>query len=395
VRHLLLSLGLLGCGGDIDRLEPVPIVEPAEQVVPGDTLPLEYREVSGPSNNNLDVVRHDGRFYLAVRTAPDHFASTETRLVVMSSLDEKNWEFEARFHLGTDLREPRFLSYKGRLFLYFALLGKESAKFEPQGMVVTERTGPAAWTEPTGFYRPGEHYIPWRTKIHDGRAYLVTYKDGEHIYDFSGLDIQIELLVSDDGLSWASVDPSRPVLSKGGGSETDFAFDAAGDLYGVIRNERGDPEFGWGSKICSAKQGALGAWSCRRDPKKYDSPAVFAYDGHIFLVGRRNLTADGNYQLSDEPWSLPETINNLIDYSNRPKHCALWQIDRITLEVRFLVDVPGWGDTCFPTVLEDPADPKLRILYNYSSPLDAPEPPSWYEGQHGETRIYRTTFRFQ
>src|SRR5262249_25427996 len=113
------------------------------------------------------------------------------------------------------------------------------------------------------------------------------------------------------------------------------------------------------------------------------------------LIGRRNLTADGNYQFRDVPWSVPETANNLIDYSNHPKHCALWQLDRETLKVRYIVDVPGWGDTCFPTVLEDPADPKRRILYNCSSPTDAPEPQTWWEGQRGETRIYRTTFRFQ
>jgi hypothetical protein len=388
---------LLACGCSSATSDPPaapPTVGEAVAVVPGPGMPPEYTRVAGPSNNNLDVARHDGRVFLATRNAPDHFASPDARLFLFSSDDERTWRFESEIRMGTDLREPRLLSYRGRLFLYFAQLGTDQAKFEPRGMFVSEYRGPGQWSAPAGFYRPGEKYIPWRAKVYGGRAWLSAYRDGQHIYDFSGKPIDVELLVSDDGLAWSPASAARPVISTGGGSETDFAFDSAGDLYAVIRNERGDPEFGWGSKICRAPRGDVARWTCRADPKKYDSPAVFAHRDRIFLVGRRHVSDDGNYQQRDEPWSLQATINNLVDYSRRPKRCALWQVDRVTLTVRHVVDVPGWGDTCFPSLLADPSSPDRFALYNYSSPLDAPEPASWMAGQKGETRVYRAPLEF-
>src|SRR6185295_12576797 len=92
-------------------------VTDTRRIVPGTGLPMETQP--GNSNNNLDVVRHgDGRVYLAWRTAPDHFASDRTLMYVVSSTDEEGWRFEAKFSVGTDLREPRLLSLGDTLFLY-------------------------------------------------------------------------------------------------------------------------------------------------------------------------------------------------------------------------------------------------------------------------------------
>jgi hypothetical protein len=72
------------------------------------------------ANNNLDVVRHQGRVYLAWRAAPSHFASADVVMNVASSEDEKTWRYETSFKLGRDLREPRFLSLGDKLLLYVA-----------------------------------------------------------------------------------------------------------------------------------------------------------------------------------------------------------------------------------------------------------------------------------
>jgi hypothetical protein len=395
MRRLIPLCALLGaCAPSPDPTPPVPVNGTARQVVPDPGLPDGYQQVAGPSNNNLDVVRHDGRVYLAVRNAPTHFASDQVRLFVFSSADETTWQLETLFFLATDLREPRFLSLKGRLFLYFAKLGANLAAFEPQGMLMSERQAGGTWTAPVGFYKPNEKFIPWRIVVDGGRAYMTAYNNGQRIYDFSGLPIDIELLVSDDGVSWAPVDPLRPVVSTGGGSETAFAFDSKGDLYAVIRNERGD-ETGYGSKICYAPAADLAYWRCNHDPKKYDSPLLFVQDDTVYLVGRRNLTPSGNYELyPEEPYSLTQTAVYLADYSANPKRCAIWQVERSGLTVRYLADVPGWGDTCFPSVIDDPGSPRRRILYNYSSPLDGPDL-NWMDAQHGETRIYRSLLDLQ
>lgn len=380
-------------------------------ILPGPGLPREYTELrdrlGAQSNNNLDVVRHDGQVFLATRLSKDHFASSDSWMFVFSSDDERTWRFEARFSVGADLREPRLLSYRGALQLYFAKLGSNPLGFEPQGMLHSTRQGPATWTAPQGFYRPDEPYIPWRSKERGGQAFLITYRNGEHIYDFSGLPMTIELLRSDDGLRYAPLRSDQPAVLRGGGSEADFEFDGRGDLYAVVRNEAGD-ESGYGSKICTAGATDLSTWRCERDAKKYDSPIVFRHRDELYLIARRNLSETGNYALHPEAqWSAGESAINLIDYSSRPKRCALWRIERSTLTIQHVLDVPGWGDTCFPSLLfpagETPGSggegsgPRRLVLYNYSSPLDDPEgaEQSWAEAQKRETRIYRSELWLQ
>jgi hypothetical protein len=386
------ELSVVGRPTERDAERPAPLEESTRQVVPGPWLPDEYQRNNGPSNNNVDTVRHEGRVFLAIRNGRNHYASEDSRLYVFSSKDEQTWSFERVYDLRTDLREPRLLSYKGRLFLYFAKLGTNRYNFEPRGMFVSEYLGPRRWTDPAPFHRPHESFIPWRVKELNGRAYMTAYEHGEREYDFSGEPLNLHFLTSDDGLSWRGVDPERPVVLQGGGSEADFAFDDRGDLYAVVRNESGDTT-GWGSKICHAPRQALARWTCRHDPKKYDSPYVFAHDGGVFLIGRRNVTEDGKFEIystGDGTWNAGYAVKNLAEYSNRPKRTAFWQVDRSSLEVRWMADLPGKGDTCFPALLRDPGEPRRLIVYNYSSPLEAPDVP-WNVGQEGETRIYRTS----
>src|SRR5262245_46864643 len=72
--------------------DPVP-------VVPSPSLPREL-EISR-SNNNLALALHDGRLFLAFRTAPIHFASPKARIVVMSSPDlGRTWTLETTIATG-------------------------------------------------------------------------------------------------------------------------------------------------------------------------------------------------------------------------------------------------------------------------------------------------------
>lgn len=414
MRRTVISLALLAaaCGSDGKDLAPVPApaetstapsrpttpdpthdpppLEDTHVVVPSSGLPPAYFGSEGISNNNLDVVRHAGRVFLAIRNGKFHFASPDTRLFIFSSVDEVTWELEAKIDLGHDLREPRLLSYAGRLFLYFANLGVDQYDFTPHGMMMTEYLAPGVWTDPAPFYKPGEPYIGWRVRVLGGKPYMLAYDHGEHEYDASGKPITIEFLTSDDGVTWGPVDPSGPVVSSGGGSETDVAFDDHGDLYAVIRNESGD-ETGWGSKLCYAPRDQLGRWTCNHDSKKYDSPYMFAYQGEIFLFGRRNLTDDGNFELDPgETWSASEALKNLEHYSANPKRCSLWQLDRATLTTRFIEDLPSRGDTCFVGQIQSLTDYRVFQVYNYSSPIDGPDV-TWNMGQLGQTNIYRTT----
>lgn len=363
-------------------------VTDTRQMIPGAGLPMET--VAGNSNNNLDVIRHAGRVYLAWRTAPDHFASSETQMFIISSADERAWRFEARLAIDTDIREPRFLEIGDRLFLYVSRLGSNPLGFEPQGVSVTELRSDGAWSPLENVYRDG--FLAWRSRFVRGRAYILGYMGGANIYLFNGRPLDVEFLTTADGRDWQPVDPARRSVYHGGGSESDFALGDDGTLYAVIRNEAGDAT-GWGSKVCRAPAGDLASWSCRSDPRKYDSPLMFWYDGEAYLVGRRNVTATGDYDLMQREFGPQrQTVNYQLAYRNQPKRCSLWRYVQGEDRIAFITDLPSRGDTCFASVI-DGAAPNERVLYNYSSPVDGPDIP-WWQGQQGETRIYRHVLRF-
>lgn len=393
VSAIVIFMCITGVGAAAADKEFIKSITPEQSgleiVVPSDGLPGEVE--TQDANNNLDVVRHDGRVFLAFRTAPSHFASDKTEIFVVSSDDQSHWQFEMKYHKGTDLREPRFLSYDGKLFLYIAVLGRNVYDFEPKGMLVTEYKGPGEWTEPEEILEKG--FIPWRTKTVDGVPYMLAYRGGENIYEFMEDSYEeLHWLTTEDGRNWTAVAPGRPVVHKGGCSEADFEFAGDGAVIAVCRNELGDDE-GFGSKICRAEPDSPGDWNCRHDPKKYDSPLIFKHDGNIFLIGRRNISRSGRFDLTKKG-KKPNRKNAIpfqLDYWKRPKRCSLWYVDPLRLDVTFIDDLPSKGDTCFPGIVK--MSDNEYMVYNYTSPLDGPDV-SWNRGQQGKTLIYRILLSF-
>lgn len=374
---------------------PLPSVEPGgphvevvstERVVPSAGLPADA-EVQA-SNNNLDVIRHGGRVYLAWRTAPSHFAGTQTSMQVVSSTDEKHWRSEGRFATGADLREPRFLELGERLFLYVARLGSNPFDFEPQGVSVSELGG--------GGFGPLEPvlargYIVWRTKQLAGKPLVIAYGGGENLYSLVHEPMTVELLTTDDGRHLRSFFPGRRVLERGGGTETDAALLGDGSLFAVTRNEAGD-ETGWGSKLCRAPASDLASWNCRTDPKKYDSPAVFEHDGSVYVIARRTLTPDGRYDVASHGPRWYRGIVDELSYITTAKRCSLFRYVPSQNRLGFVLDLPSRGDTCFPAVLPG-AHPSQVIVYDYSSDIHGPELP-WAAGQRLQTYVYRHVLEF-
>jgi hypothetical protein len=362
-------------------------VESTRVVAPAPGLP--ERAKTQQANNNLDVVRHQGRVYLAWRTAPDHFASQEAAINVVSSEDEKHWRFEARFHLGRDLREPRLLSLGDQLLLYVSKLGTNPFRFQPGGIVVTERGADGTWSELEPAGPPGA--ILWRVRPFEGEALMIAYRGGEHLYSFDREPMTVELWRSPDGKTWRPFSKRGAVVSEGGGTETDLVLGGDGSLFAVVRNEAGD-DSGWGSKLCRASSGALDVWSCTSDKKKYDSPLVFEHDGEIYVVGRRNLTPNGEYDVSTSSIALVHTIQNELSYITTAKRCSLYRWDRAQNRLGFVLDLPSRGDTCFPSAL-DARDPTHVVIYDYSSNISGPDLP-WSAGQRRPTFVYRHELAF-
>lgn len=376
---------------------PGPTLGQTIEIAPAEGLSGVVHQAA---HNNLDVVDHAGKTWFAFRTAPSHFASPDTMLYVMSrtsGADTEPWTLEMSVAMGTDLREPRFLSWDGRLFFYFAVLGDDPGEFTPAGMMMSEHTD-SGWTEPTPSYEAG--FIPWRARVvptgpHAGAPWMIGYVGGENLYDQDGEPVQIHLVTTTDGAVWTPV-AGDAAVEVGGGSETDYVVLDDGGLLLVQRNEAGD-SFGWGSKICRAPADDLGAWDCVADARKFDSPLMFRERGRNWLIARRNVTEDGAYDLGMDELSVQEqALTYALAYWNEPKRCALWEVNADTLVVDWVLDLPSRGDTCFPSILRR-GEGRMDV-YNYSSPMEGPASswpdPVWVEGQGGETRIYRTELFF-
>ena len=388
----------IGCAGDPPdaggcevpgRCAPLEVPGPAprlgetRQVVPA--TPWPDGAYVGAAVNNLDIVDHEGRLWLAYRTAPTHFAGADVQLVVVSTEDERTWRHELTLQQDTDLREPRLLSWQGRLFLYYAVLGRRENAFEPERAEVVVRDSAGTWSSPAPAFGP--RFIPWRARVMAGRPHLVGYSEGQRVYDLSGGSMPVEIYTSDTGLDWDPVRAQGPVVLEGGVSELDFAYLPDGSVVAVGRNEAGD-EDGFGSKICRGEPADPWSWRCATDPRKYDSPLVFARGARVYLIGRRHLTESGHYDVGrpEAPW-LQRFLANQYAYWNARKRCALWEVDAEALTVHFLLDLPSQGDTCFASIVE--RGPSLTVVYNYSSPLEGDDP-IWRDGQRGETRLYRS-----
>jgi hypothetical protein len=359
-----------------------------EWVVPGDSLPRGL--ALGPSNNNVSLCRHDGRLFLAWRTAPTHFASKESRIhVISSATPEGPWTLETTIALGRDVREPFLLSVGSRLFLYFAELGDEAFRFEPNALWRMERLGPGAWSEKVQWGGPGE--VAWDFKVRRGRVWMTSYRGDR--YHLENPDIALRFRWSEDGIAWNDAPVPDSVVYRGGVSEAAFEFDADGRLWAVTRNEDGDAT-GFGSHLVSAPADAPWAWSFpdKSDPDRHDSPRLFRHGGDLYLIARRDPTRVYDWTGDMAPrWAHRLLV--LSTYSLRPKATALYRIDTVARRLVYLCDLPGAGDTAFPSIVR--MGPHEVLVANYTSAALGPGAP-WIQGQLSDTgtSIYLVHIRF-
>jgi hypothetical protein len=380
----LMTLGVaLLAAMNISAISYSPVVK----VVPGPGLP--DRVDCMDSNNNLDIVRFDGRLFLGFRTAPDHFAGRKTMLYIVSSIDEgETWDYEAEVFMGTDMREPRFLALDDKLMFYFFQAGTNRMAFEPRFMFAMHREGPGDWTEPVKIYQPG--CIPWRAMTHKGKVYFTVHCGGAMFSEAAeGSQKGVHFLTTQNGYDLLPVNPTRPIAVERGG-ETAFAFDDDDTLYLTLRSG-GEPPESFSSSVCKATPDDYSDWECVQTKYKYASPFMFAHDGEIYLIARWSL--DGVY---DKEWRwMPDPMEGLA-YEARywwtGKRTALYRLDKDNLVMERLFDFPSKGDTAFPGMVE--IDENSYLMYNYSNDPEGRDR-IWMNGQLGKTNIYSTIIMFE
>ncbi|MEM7040031.1 MAG: hypothetical protein AAF570_23865, partial [Bacteroidota bacterium] len=313
------------------------------------------------------------------RTAPTHFASKKTELYIVSTADRKSWRFEQRFYVAADMREPRFAIYHDTLFFYFFEAGTNPAGFTPEKMWATHFTPTNGWAEITDLGLDG--FVPWRIRVHGDVMYMSAYY-GRDVYK-KGKNIDLRLYTSRDGYTWAPISP-EPQTGDHGGEEGEFIFDAAGNLWGTVRQE------GAGAMLVYAHRDSLAHWHTYPTRDKYDSALLFSHQDEIYLIARRNL--DG---AADKATWLPIGLRrwyNLLRYSLTRKTTALWHFDKDAKRLRHLMDFPATGDTAFPAIT--PLEDGKWLLMNYSSDIHGPQK-NWLRGQVGKTFIYQTVLELE
>ena len=94
--------------------------------------------------------------------------------------------------------------------------------------------------------------------------------------------------------------------------------------------------------------------------------------------------------------NFPPLVHHLYDlvaYSFRPHGTAIWRLDRVQKTLKRVLDLPGCGDTAFPSIV--PLGDNRFMIFNYSSP-QCEEEISWIVGQVSPdgTLIYALTIEF-
>lgn len=352
---------------------------PPTPVVPGPGLPAGLEILS--SNNVIDLIEFEGRFFLAFRSGPTHYASTRARIIVLSSTDRKRWELECEFGVpGGDVREPRLLAFKGKLFLYFFQAGDSFYEFIPKSMYATERLGFAQWTEPRPFYEPG--YVPWRARARGDTAYMSVYF-GQGLYNIFRPAGEVRLLVSTDGYDWRPIS-DEPQVAGEGAEEADFDFDEDGNLIAIVRLEME------GGMVCRASRDNLAKWECRFTPHKYDSSFLFRRGNDTYAVARRSVSGVYN-----RGWTvLPDFLRRgsyLIRYAFTRKRTTLFKLDAAAQELTPLFDFPSRGDTAYACLW--PLSEHRYYMVYYSTSAHGIDWP-WTLGQVIGCNIYETELAF-
>jgi hypothetical protein len=355
-------------------------------LIPSAMLPEDVHPQQ--SNNNVSISIFRNRLYVAFRTGPTHFASKKTGMYIISTTDGRAWRKEMEFFLGRDFREPYLIPVDGRLHFYCFAAGSKIGAFEPDFISLYTTDGSGTWQGPQNVLDKGE--VHWEMKPRNGELWMTSYS-GSHYQVRGDVKVNLHLKHGTDGIDWTALGDSGRVY-QGGVSETAFEFDRHGDLWAITRNEDGD-KTGFGSHLVLACAGSSGNWEfpLETDRRCFQSPKMFRHGDELYLIAR--------YQLGDHPFGRAsrkrsmawQRVVNWTGFSLSPKTTALYRIDQTTRKVEWVMDLPGSGDTAFPSIIRLSRD--RFLIANYTSPPQRVHRP-WLHGQLGRTGIYLMILEF-
>ncbi len=304
----------------------VSVVRPNRSMVAEALGPEVWPAVSDDRHNsNTDLVFFKDCFWLIHASAPWHFASETTRLILRRSTDAHTWEKVAEFqNPGEDIRDPKLAVIGGRLILY--ALKNTSFEAEPYLTVAAASDDGVTWTKFVDMDPKG--WLFWRPESPDGgKTWYIPAYWFEH-----GKSI---VLKSEDGLNW---DVASIVYSGDVNDETAITFLPDLTMLATGRLEVSGYYFGdnRGNTLIATAQPPYMTWNySHSNITRLDGPALFSYNGRVYAVGR--------YQPGAKPF-LFETGSIL---ARKRTSLFLVEEDRLV----WLSDLPSAGDTSYAGVV--------------------------------------------
>lgn len=356
-------------------------------LVPSADLPDDVKPQD--SNNNVSICIFNHRLYVAFRTGPTHFASAKTGIYILSTADGAQWRKEFALFPGRDVREPFLIVINERLHFYCFAAGTKMTSFTPEFISLYTTAGDGAWHGPEPVLEKGE--VHWSMLNRNDKTFMTSYA-GSH-YQLKGeSNVSLHFKQTQNGRDFSPVGDSACVY-RGGASETAFEFDREGNLWAVTRVEDGDST-GFGSHVAFAPKGDLGNWQfpAATDPHCYQSPKMFRHGDEIYLIARRQLGRKPFGKTDRSKSMRAQRLGNWVGFSLSGKTTALYKINREQRKVEWVMDLPGAGDTAFPSIQR--LDEHRFLVANYSSPVQRRKKRSWLLGQLGNTGIYLQVISF-
>lgn len=333
--HAFLSSCLAGAAVLLAALSPAPAAAPPEVRV---SAPRRVFH-NGEHNAFTDLCRFRGQLYLTFRSCPDgHMVFNTASVIVLRSADEgATWQPVHRFSVkDRDTRDPHFLVFQDRLFVYTGTWWSGPGRIEPKDYDMNKMLGFAAWSDdgttwnsPVMLEGTFGLYI-WRAASHGGKAFLCGRRKPGHDIGPKGEGSRIQslLLESDDGLVWKK----RAYFTETAGDETAFLFEPDGGLLAIGRHGGGQQAH------LLRSQPPYAVWDRRRLDRPVGGPLVVRWGEQILVGGRRTTKADG-----------PRTVLSWLDDER----------------LHDFAELPSAGDNSYPGFVE--LSPGRALVSYYSS----------------------------
>ena len=279
---------------------------------------------NGEHNAFTDLIRWRGQFWLTFRSSPDgHGVHASGSVVILSSDDAKSWRQVHRFSVADrDTRDPHFLVFKDRLFVYTgaAYVGKEkirTTEWNAHYGYASSTADGETWTAAQPLEGTYGHYI-WRAATWGDRAYLIGRRWQGHMPASGRTTMQSALLESEDGLRWRF----RSLIQETDGNETALHFETDGTLFAVSRTSATHA-------VLAQSRPPYESWTRQPLPGYLGGPMLARW-GNRFIVGGRRR---------------PETASPAGEGPGQGITMLLWLEGTELLPI---TDLPSGGDNSYP-----------------------------------------------